>query len=329
MSMNPRTILAFRELPFDAAQWQQIKSAAAPDEIVVVSGKDDAAIAEALKGAEIAIITGDLDARFVQAPRLKWVHCDHAGLTKSSRPATFEKGLVVTGSAGRSGPALAEHAIMFMLMLGSRYRDYYEAQKRHQWAARQDDLRALYRQTVGIIGMGHTGVELAVRCKAFGMRVLGYRRRDLPAPAGVDTMYCSDRGDTIDPILDACGVLALVVNLSDATYHMIGGREIARMKPSTIIVNLSRGGVIDEAELIKALTSGRLAGVGLDVTEVEPLPKDSPLWDCPNTLITPHFTPAVPDKSQRSVNVIVDNFGRFRRGEAMRNRITAEDVFTH
>jgi phosphoglycerate dehydrogenase-like enzyme len=329
MSMRPRTIVAFRELPFDAAQWQQIKAAAAPDEILVVSGKDDAAIAEALKGAEIAIITGDLDARFVQAPRLKWVHCDHAGLTKSSRPAIFEKGLVVTGSAGRSGPALAEHAIMFMLMLGSRFPDYYEAQKRHQWAARQDELRALYRQTVGIIGMGHTGVELAVRCKAFGMRVLGYRRRDLPAPGGVDTMYCSDRGDTIDPILDACDVLALVVNLSDATYHMIGKREIARLKPSAIVINLSRGGVIDEAELIGALKSGRLAGAGLDVTEVEPLPKDSPLWDCPNTLITPHFTPAVPDKSQRSVNVIVDNFGRFRRGEAMRNRITAEDVFTH
>jgi len=327
--MISRTVLAFEELPFDASQWQQIKAAAAPDEFVVVPQKDDAAIAEALKEAEIAIITGDLDARFVQAAKLRWVHCDHAGLTKSSRPAVFEKGLIVTGSAGRSGPALAEHAIMFMLLLGSHYPDYYEAQKRHEWAGRQDGLRALYGQTVGIIGMGHTGVELAARCKAFGMRVLGYRRRHLPTPAGVDTMYCSDNGDTIDPILEACDVLALVVNLSDATWHMIGRRELERMKPSAIIVNLSRGGVVDEAELIAALQSGRLFGAGLDVTEVEPLPKHSPLWDCPNTLITPHFTAAMPDRAQRSVNVIVDNFGRFRRGEPMRNRITAEDVFTH
>ena len=327
--MRAQNILAFRELPFDAAQWQQIGAAAAPDEIIVVSAKDDVAIAQALNDAEIAIITGDLDARFIEAPRLKWVHCNHAGLTKSSRPAVFGKGLIVTGSAGRSGPALAEHAIMFMLLLCSRYSDYYEAQKRHEWAARQDDLRALYGRTVGIIGMGHTGVELAVRCKALGMRVLGYRRRFQPLPAGVDAMYCSDNGDTIDPILDASDVLALVVNLSDATHHMIGRREIERMKSTAIIVNLSRGGVIDEAELIAALRSGRLFGAGLDVTEIEPLPKDSPLWDCPNTLITPHFTPAVPDKSQRSVNVIVDNFTRYRRGEPMRNRITPEDVFTH
>jgi phosphoglycerate dehydrogenase-like enzyme len=328
--MTVRSVLAYQELPFDDAQWQRFRDAVQPDRLVVVSERDTEGVARALEEAEIAIITGDLDQRFIAAPKLKWVHCDHAGLTRSARPDVFARGLIVTGSAGRSGPALAEHAIMFMLMLGSNYPAFYEAQKRHQWLRYPGaaDLRALWGRTVGIIGMGHTGLALAKRCRAFEMRVLAYRRRDLPLPEGVDRMYCADRGETIAPILEACDILALVVNLSDATHHMIGARELARLKRGAIIVNLSRGGVIDEAALIQALRDGHLAGAGLDVAEVEPLPASSPLWDTPNVLITPHFTAAMPDKSDRSLSVMIDNFASFRSGGAMRNRITPEDLYT-
>jgi len=122
-------------------------------------------------------------------------------------------------------------------------------------------------------------LTLASRAKVFGMRVLGYRRRDLPLPDGVDRMYCTDRGETINPILEQCDVLALVLNLSDATYRLIGRAELARMKPSAIIVNLARGGLIDEAALIDALESGRLGGAGLDVTETEPAAQLKPAMD--------------------------------------------------
>lgn len=328
--MTDRAVMVYKELPFNDLQWERLKQAVQPDRLIVVSGKDQKAVAAALQEAEIAILTGDLDQRHIDAPKLRWVHCDHAGLTKSARPGVFERSLIVTGSAGRSGPALAEHAIMFMLMLCSNYPAFYEAQKRKQWLryAGATNLRALWGRTVGIVGMGHTGPELALRCKAFNMRVLGYRRRDLPSPAQVDRMYCADKGETLDPILDECDVLALVVNLSDATWHMIGERELRRMKPGAIIVNLSRGGVIDEAALIAALREGRIAGAGLDVAETEPLPPSSPLWDTPNTLITPHFTASLPDKSDRSLEVIVDNFSRYRSGKPLRNRITTEDLYT-
>jgi phosphoglycerate dehydrogenase-like enzyme len=328
--MSERTVLAYQELPFDAAQWERLKEAAAPGRVVIVSQRDEEGVAAVLRDAEIAVITGDLDPRFIDAPNLKWVHCDHAGLTKSARPGVFERDLIVTGSAGRSGPALAEHAIMFMLMLCSNYPAFYEAQKRRQWLRYPgaEKLRALWGRTVGIIGMCHTGTALAQRCKAFEMRVLGYRRRDLPPPPGVDRMYCADQGETIDPILDACDILALVVNLSDATHHMIGAREFARMKRSAVIVNLSRGGVIDEAALIRALHAGEIAGAGLDVAATEPLPDSSPLWDAPNVLITPHFTAAMPDRSERSLAVITENFARYRAGTPMRNRIVREDVYS-
>jgi phosphoglycerate dehydrogenase-like enzyme len=328
--MSDRVVMVYKELPFNDTQWERLKQAIQPDRLIVVATKDAPAIAAALKEAEIAILTGDLGQRHIDAPKLRWVHCDHAGLTKSARPGVFEKDLIVTGSAGRSGPALAEHAIMFMLMLCSNYPAFYEAQKRKQWLryAGAEKLRALWGRTVGIVGMGHTGPELAARCKAFNMRVLGYRRRDMKLPACVDTMYCADKGETLDPILDECDILALVVNLSDATYHMIGERELRRMKPGAIIVNLSRGSVVDEAALIAALREERIGGAGLDVAETEPLPPSSPLWDAPNTLITPHFTAAMPDKSDRSLEVIVDNFARYRAGQPLRNRITAEDLYT-
>ena len=116
--------------------------------------------------------------------------------------------------------------------------------------------RALNGRTLGIIGMGHTGHALAPIGKALGMRVLGYRRRDLPAPPGVDRMLSGDRGETIGPILAEADFIVLAINLSDATYHLIGAPEIARMKPGVIIVNMARGGVMDETALIAAAQIG-------------------------------------------------------------------------
>lgn len=100
------------------------------------------------------------------------------------------------------------------------------------------------------------------------------------------------------------------------------------MQPGAIIINLARGGVIDEAAMIEALESGRLGGAGLDVMETEPLPETSPLWTAPNTLITPHFTATMPNRSERSLEIILDNLQRFREGRPMRNQISRDDVYT-
>ena len=323
-------IFVARDLPFTEEQWRRLEAAFLPQRLAVVDPGNPAAVEEALVRAEVAILAGDLDARFLSAPRLKWVHCNHAGLTRSARPEVFDRGLLVTGSAGRSGPALAEHVMMFSLLLCSGYPDFYEAQKRHEWrrVPEMANLTALCGKTMGILGMGHTGKALARRAKAFDMRVIGYRRRDLAAPEGVDQMYCRDRGEGIDEILEQADVLALVLNLSDATHHLIGEEQIARMKHSAVIVNLSRGGVIDQDALMDALNAGRLAGAGLDVTDPEPLPAGHPLWDTPNVLITPHFTAALPDKHERSLQTILENVRRYRAGESMLNRLSEEDLWT-
>jgi phosphoglycerate dehydrogenase-like enzyme len=120
----------------------------------------------------------------------------------------------------------------------------------------------------------------------------------------------------------------LATQLTDATYHMLSAAQFARMKRSAFIINMARGPLIDEAALIEALTSGRIGGAGLDVFDTEPLPADSPLWDAPNTIITPHATPSMPDKTQRSIDMIVENLARYRAGEPMLNAITRNDLFT-
>ncbi len=308
----------------------KLREVFAPAEFIQLDASDAAGISAVLERADVALLRGDLDERYVKAPKLKWVHCDHAGLNKSARPDVFEKGLNVTSSAGRSGPALAEHCMFFMLTLAYNFPAFYEAQKRHQYGKVEGmgELKALYGRTVGILGMGHTGRELAIRAKAFNMRVLGYRRRYTELPEGVDKLYCKDKGDSIDELLKESDFIAIALPLSDATYNLIGEHELGMMKPNAIIINLGRGSIIDEDALVKALKAGRIAGAGLDTVSKEPLPPDSPLWDCPRLLITPHFTPPVPDKTDRAINVICENARRFRAGEPMLNLLTSEDVYT-
>jgi len=328
--MTGRTVVATTDLPFDAAAWWRLEAIVAPDSLLKVERTDRVAFTDALDNAEIAILGSDLDERVLAAPRLKWVHVNIAGMDGSARPELFERGIIVTGAAGRSAPALAEHAMMFMLALNADLRGFEAAQRAHRWGGIEGmrQLRALYGQTLGIIGVGATGRELALRAKAFGMAVLGYRRRDDAPPPGFDRIYAADRGESIAPILEQSDFIVLAVNLSDATHHLIDADALARMKPNAILVNLSRGGVVDEAALAEALYARRIRGAGLDVFDIEPLPADNPLWDAPNTMISPHFSASVHDRLQRTLAIIEENFRRYRAGEAMLNAMTPEDVFT-
>lgn len=318
-------------VPFKPDEIDQLRRAFAPAEFIHCPATDNATIEKALQKVDVAVLAGDLDDRHVAAPHLRWVHCDHSGLTHSARADVFDKGLIVTGSAGRSAPALAQHAFYFALALTFDARRLFENQAAHVWRGIPGyaDKLGLPGKTLGIVGLGQTGVEMAALGKAFGMRILVYTRSaPASAPHHVDQLLCVDRGDSLDPLLDAADVIMLATQLTDATYHMFSAAQFARMKRSAFIINMARGPLIDEAALLEALTSGEIGGAGLDVFDREPLPADSPLWDAPNMIITPHATPAMPDKTQRSIDMIVTNLARYRAGEPMLNAITRKDVYT-
>ncbi|MGC9542089.1 D-2-hydroxyacid dehydrogenase [Streptomyces sp. UG1] len=317
-------------VPYSEAELDRLREAFAPAEMVTVSYRDNEGIAAALQEVDVAVTLGDLDDRHLAAPHLKWVHCDHAGLTRSALPEVFDKGLIVTGSAGRSAAALAQHVFFFALSLTFDSYGLHDAQRRHVWGGLENyhDRLSLWGRTMGIIGLGHTGTEVARLAEAFGMRVIAYRRQDTPAPGPVERLYSAERGDTVAPLLRESDVVVVAAHLSDETYHLIGPRELRMMKPSAYLINIARGALVDEPALVAALEDGVIAGAASDVFETEPLPPNAPVWDAPNMLITPHVTPRLPDRTQRSIDIITENARRYRAGEPLLNRLEPHHVFT-
>jgi phosphoglycerate dehydrogenase-like enzyme len=316
-------------LRYESAHWQRLASALAGAEVLRFDGPDAPGFKAAVARADVAILAKDPDLSILKAPRLRWIHVDHAGLDKAARPEAFRPGFALTGSAGRSAPVLAEHAMFFALALAYDFPAFCAAQREHRWGVPgQDQLRGLFGRTMGIVGLGNTGRDLAARASAFGMRVLAYRRREESPPPGIDRVFSADAGDTLDSLLEESDFVVLAVSLSEATHHLIGARELDLIGPQGFLINIARGPIVDEAALASALRERRLAGAGLDTFEVEPLPAGSPLWDAPRTLITPHVTPAVPDRTARSLDIICENIRRFAAGMPLLNQLTEEDIYT-
>ncbi len=323
-----RSVLATVRYP--AHHLARLRAALGAVEFHHVAPDDAAGIAKALESVDVAILAGDLDSRFVGAPKLEWVHCDHSGLNASARPEVIASGLLVTGSAGRAAPALAQHIFFMALALTYDVIGLVEMKQKHIWRGLPGwgERRGLWGKTIGIIGLGSTGRQTAALAKSIGMRVLAYRKAVSTGEPNVDKIFCADRGDGIDEILAASDVLALCIRLTDATHHMIGARELKLMKRSAYLINMARGPVVDEAALVRALHDGTIAGAGLDVFEQEPLPPDAPIWDAPNTIITPHMTAEMPDLQACSLDIICENIRRYTAGEEMLNPIRPEDVYS-
>lgn len=326
---GPR-VLAEADLRWQPHHWQRLAHAIGSGDLVVAPRGDADATERALASVEIAILAGDLDARHLAAPHLRWVHCDQAGLERSAHPDVFRRGLRVTGSAGRSAESIAEHVLLFALLLASHYPVLYEAQRRRAWLdpAELGGAHPLRGRTMGIVGLGHTGTAVARLATAFGMHVVGYRRRLLDPPPSVARVWSMEAGDDLRDLLRVTDVLVLAASLTDITYRLIDAPALAHLRPNAVVINVARGGILDQDALIAALQEGRLAGAGLDVTDPEPLPPESPLWTAPNAWITPHFTAAAPDRADRSLDIVLENLRRYDSGEPLLNELVPSDAWS-
>jgi phosphoglycerate dehydrogenase-like enzyme len=286
---------------------------------------------ELLQEAEVLFgIPGDSAAGLAEAaglPRLRWIHATSAGageVVRTARlPAEALERVAITTSSGVHAIPLAEFAILGLLAIAKDLPGFAEDQRARAWPEVRRPLRELDGQTVFLVGLGEIGREAARLAKAFGMRTVGIRRSQRPPPEHVDEVHGPDRLATLAGRADA---MVVSLPLTEETAGLIDRATIERLPASCIFVNVGRGGVVDEPALIEALRERRIAGAVLDVFATEPLPQDSPLWDLPNVLVTPHAIALSARENQRIVELFVANLRRYLDGQLL-TKVVEPGVF--
>jgi len=257
------------------------------------------------------------------ARKLKWFHVTAAGVAQLMRPDVLASGITVTNSRGIHAIPMAEHTMGMILSLARKFPASVRYQQQHRWAQQEIwDARPrpteLKGSTIVIIGFGAIGTELARRARAFGVRVWAVTRSGHADASLADwTFPATD----LAKVLPEADYVILAAPDTPDTRHMIGATELAAMKPSACLVNVSRGGLIDESALVAALKSGTIAGAALDVAEDEPLSKDSPLWDMENVFITPHTSSVSENLWPRQTELMLENLDRWFRGRELINTV--------
>lgn len=271
---------------------------------------------------DVAFFSGDLYPDHVRpfilalrdAPKLRWLHSFSAGVDNPFFQRLREKGVRLTTSSGANAVPIAQTAIWYLLALSRGGEQWRDAQARRAWE--RHEVVDLQQRTLGVVGLGPIGIEVARIGAALRMHVVGVRR----TPRGDEP--CETWPMTrLDELLRIADALVLAVPLSDATQHLLDARRLAAMKPGAWLVNVGRGGLVDEPALVAALASGHLGGAGLDVFETEPLPLESPLWSMPNVIVTPHNSGDTPGNLVRATEIFLDNLARDRRGAPLRNEV--------
>lgn len=234
-----------------------------------------------------------------QAKRLRWIHSLAAGVDKLPLDELRKTDIVLTNSRGVYAPALSEFVIAAMLWFAKDFALLMRNQAAHRWERYAP--QRLEGKTAGIIGFGGVGRAVGRRAEGLGMRVI------------------ATRATPVDEIVGQSEYLVLCLPLTGETRGLMSAERIARMRPDSVLINVSRGAIVDEPALIDALRDHRIRGAALDVFQTEPLPPDHPLWSLDNVLISPHTADHVPDSHDRAVRFFIENFRRYERGEALDN----------
>jgi phosphoglycerate dehydrogenase-like enzyme len=271
---------------------------------------------------QIEIGMGDVPfALLSRMPRLRWVQLWSAGADIIQRfPELKDKPFQLCSASGIHGQQLTEHIFGMILAWNRGFPEAFAAQKRHEWLNTEDRfIRVLPGKTMLILGFGAIGGQIARTALAFGMTVIGLRRT-----LAKGSVVQGVRLESAEKLRDLLPQADYVVNLLPATpetRHIFGGAEFCRMKPEALYINAGRGASTDEAALIKALESKQIAGALLDVTEQEPLPAASPLWDMDNVILTSHYAGRHPEYGRLALEAALENLGRYVRGEALKNLV--------
>lgn len=251
--------------------------------------------------------------------RLKWIQFATVGID-TARESGLPQNILMSNVRGLRTGILAGHAIALMLGAMRGFRRYERFRRAHEWGRMEmfPHIIAPDGANLVIVGLGEIGQDVARKAKAFDMHVIGVSRGAKPEK-WIDEVVPREDFHKVLPMAD---VVLIAMPYDTNTRHFVGKPELDLMKSDAIIVNISRGGVIDEGALVEALKSGQIAGAAMDVTEIEPLPRESPLWDLDNVLLTPHLGGRGGEAQKKHLaEILEDNLNRFLAGRQLYNQI--------
>jgi phosphoglycerate dehydrogenase-like enzyme len=295
-----------------------VRQAAGENEVVLVRTPEDLRV----EGPEAEVLYGALPEELWDAfPRLRWFQYQGAGVEKQLYPALAESDVILTNAKGIHAPYCAEHAFALLLGLTRSLQLYVRDQAQRAWRARP--LVEIGGWTLGLVGLGGFGREMAKRGQGFGMHVIGVDPYCSAAPPHVDEQLSGESSPDggLPDLLRRADVVMLACPYTPETHHLIDADALALMKPTAYLISVTRGGVVDEAALVEALQAERIAGAGLDVFEVEPLPEESPLWELENVILTPHAAGRSQNRPRPTIELFCDNLRRYQEGQPLRNLV--------
>lgn len=271
-----------------------------------------------------------------QAPELRWIQFNWAGVDHAlDAPILQKPGMLATTLSGAAASQMAEHVVMMLLALGHHIPDLFSHQKRAEWPRDRWERflpQELRGSTVGIVGYGSIGRQIARLLQPFGATVLatkrdamhpqdtGYIPEGMGDPEG-DLVHRLYPPEAICSMFKECDFAVISVPKTPKTVNMIGANEIAALKPTAFVVDVSRGGIVNHSALLSALKERKIAGAALDVYPEEPLPPESPLWKLPNVILTPHISGNTTYYQQRAVELFAENLRRYLNGMSLYNLI--------
>src|SRR6266849_1573930 len=319
---HPTKLLIFVHHPFalwNAPEWFSERLRAEFPELDIVQLPDYKRVDAEISDAEIGIAWSIRPEQIKVAKKLRWIHSPAAAVHQLIFRELVESDVVLTNARDVHGPVVAEHVIAQIFALAKKIPDAVRLQGKHQWGQQRmwDELprvREVAGATVGLIGLGSIGRAVAKSAKALGMRVIAVREHPEKGSEGADVVFGPAQ---IDDVFGEADYVVLAAPVTENTKAIANAERLALMKGDACLINVGRGQLVDEGALASALREKKIGGAALDVFPKEPLAADSPLWDMPGLLITPH-TAALTDKLwERHYTLFSENLQRYLRGEAL------------
>ncbi|MEJ5368034.1 MAG: D-2-hydroxyacid dehydrogenase [Bryobacteraceae bacterium] len=306
--MKAHTLLVLNDPAAPHLKWLE----KLPPETRIVAGAAAEAFRQAAPEADVMLVGAVprelVEQVFGMAPRLEWVHVLWAGLDTLLFPALIESPVVLTNGRGVFSHSLAEFVIAGMLWFAKDIRRMRRQQREKRWE--KFTVEELRGKRLGIVGHGSIGRAAAALAAAFEMKVVGVGR--------------TSPREEFDEVISTSDFILISAPLTEQTRGLIGEAEFRRMRPHAVLINVGRGPVVDEKALIAALREGRIRGAVLDVFDVEPLPPEHPFWEMENVLLSPHCADNTPTWLDEAMQLFLENFERFDRGEPLRNLVNKQ-----